>query len=262
MLVVENLRIRFSRYDGLLRRREVIALDGVDLDVRAGEMVAVVGQSGAGKSLLAHAVLGVLPANAHVEGRMTFEGSLLDNARQCALRGRRIALIPQGINWLDPTATAGKQARWGALAAGKLGDRHAIAAEFTRFDLAERVCDAFPHELSGGMARRVLTAIATISRADLLIADEPTTGLDPDVRDISMKLHRTLADQGHAVMVITHDLAVAVRWADRIVVLCDGRSVETLPAERFRAGEFSHPYTHALRAALPEYGFHAPVVDR
>lgn len=258
MLTVEDLKVRFSRYDGLFGRRVTTVLDGVDLEVGAGEFVAVVGQSGAGKSLLAHAILGILPFNATVEGRFVFDGEALDERRRRALRGRRIALVPQAVTWLDPTATAGRQVGWSARAAGHRADDRLITSEFARFDLAATARRLFPHELSGGMARRVLTATATVSRADLLVADEPTTGLDPQVRDLALGLLRDLADQGKAVVVITHDLAAAMSVADRIVVLRSGRTIETADVAVFRSGTPAHPYSRSLRAAQPTHGFVAP----
>lgn len=258
MLAVEDLRVHFTRYRGLLRREELTVLDGVDVDARPGELVAMVGQSGAGKSLFAHAVLGILPANARVEGRMDFAGEPLDPARQRRLRGRRIALVPQAVTWLDPTATAGRQIGWGARAAGLPHGPAVVAAELARFDLAAATAGLHPHQLSGGMARRVLTAIATVSRADLLIADEPTTGLDPDACRLALTLLRRLADEGRTVVVITHDLSAVLPFADRVAILHGGRTVEITEAPVFRDGHPAHPYSRALRSALPEHGFTAP----
>lgn len=259
MLAVEDLQIRFTRYHGLFQRRELTVLDGIDVEARPGELVAMIGQSGAGKSLFAHAVLGILPANARIDGRIRFEGQPLDPARQRRLRGRRIALVPQAVTWLDPTATAGRQIGWGARAAGRAHGRGVIAEELARFDLAAGTADLHPHQLSGGMARRVLTAIATVSRADLLIADEPTTGLDPDASRVALTLLRRLADEGRAVIVISHDLSAVLPVADRVAILHGGRTVEIADASAFRNGGPAHPYSTALRAALPEHGFTAPV---
>jgi peptide/nickel transport system ATP-binding protein len=262
MLLVENLRLSFSRYEGLLQRRTFPVLDGVDVDARRGEMVVVTGQSGAGKSLFAHAVLGILPRNARLDGTMCFDGEKLDRARQRALRGRHIALVPQAVTWLDPSATAGRQAAWSARAAGTYSNRDAIISEFARFDLGEMAMGLFPHQLSGGMARRVLTAIATLSRAELLIADEPTTGLDSETCRLALALLRRLANEGRAVVVITHDLSAALPHADRLVVLHAGRTIEIVSATAFRSVGPAHPYGNALRAALPEFGFTASMEER
>jgi peptide/nickel transport system ATP-binding protein len=255
MLSVRDLKISFTRYDGLLRRTDLRALDGVDVEVERGELLAVVGQSGAGKSLLAHAILGVLPRNATATGRMVFDGLPLDEKRQSELRGRRIALVPQAVTWLDPTARAARQIGWSASAAGLRPTNGAVTRELARYDLSPAAGLLFPHQLSGGMARRVLTAIATISRAEVLIADEPTTGLDPAVRDLSLKLLRRLADEGRCVVVITHDIAAILPFADRFAILRDGRTVECCSSDAFRCGRTAHPYSRALRSALPEFGF-------
>jgi len=252
MLDIESLSVGFWRYRGWLRRELVPVLTGVDLSVRRGELVAIIGQSGAGKSLLAQAILGVLPPTAQVAGRMQFDGQALTPHRQRALRGQRIALVPQGVSWLDPTLRAGRQ---GAYRTISVQD---VRNSFARFDLPAHTTELYPHQLSGGMARRVLTAFATLAGADLLIADEPTTGLDADCRSVALGLLRQLADDGHGVAVITHDLAAILPLADRITILQAGRTIEHTDPDRFRADHLHHPYARALRAALPDHGFHAP----
>jgi peptide/nickel transport system ATP-binding protein len=257
MLDVENLSVSFSRYQGLLRRRDLTVLNGVDVTVQPGELVAMIGQSGGGKSLLAHAVLGILPRNARQEGRLTFEGQVLDTRLQKKLRGHRMVLVPQSVTWLDPTASAGRQVGWGARAAGRDPSRDAVAHEFARHGLEREAMALFPHQLSGGMARRVLTAIATMAQADLLIADEPTSGLDPSVRSMALTLLRRLADEGRAVLVISHDLSAVLPVADHVTVLHNGRTVEIAPGAMIRETGPRHPYSKALWAALPENGFNA-----
>lgn len=131
---------------------------------------------------------------------------------------------------------------------GRPRGRGVIAEELARFDLAAGTADLHPHQLSGGMARRVLTAIA----------DEPTTGLDPDACRVALTLLRRLADAGRAVIVISHDLSAVLTVADRVAILHGGRTVEIADASAFRNGGPAHPYSTALRAALPEHGFTAP----
>lgn len=252
MLHVENLSVGFLRYRGWLRRTLVPVLDGVDLTVKRGELVAIIGQSGAGKSLLAQAILGVLPTTAQVRGQMQFDGQALTPDRQRILRGQRIALVPQGVSWLDPSLRAGHQGCYRQIKAAD------VVRSFARFDLPDHTARLYPHQLSGGMARRVLTAFATLAGADLLIADEPTTGLDHECRGLALGLLRQLADDGHGVAVITHDLAAILPLADRITILQAGRSIEQTDPERFCADHLQHPYARALRAALPDHGFHAP----
>ncbi|MDO5652571.1 MAG: ATP-binding cassette domain-containing protein, partial [Brachymonas sp.] len=131
--------------------------------------------------------------------------------------------------------------------------------ELLRYGLPEVAHQRYPHQLSGGMARRVLTAIATVSHADLLIADEPTSGLDPEVCQMALQHMRSLADAGKGVLVITHDLDAVRHFADRIVVMQAGRTVEEVDAATFASGRAQHPFTRALYHALPQNGFHAHV---
>jgi ABC-type glutathione transport system ATPase component len=255
MLEVHGLHIGFQRYSGLLRRAWMEPVRGVDLQVQAGELVALVGASGAGKSLLAHALLGILPTNAHTHGRLLLDGEALTPRRLAELRGRQIALVPQSLTFLDPLAQARRQVRWAALAAGQPADDAAVREALHRYGLPAEAAARYPHQLSGGMARRVLNAMATVAQARLLIADEPTSGLDPEVSALSLSHLRALADGGRGVLVITHDLQAVLPHADKLVILEDGRSVETTTPSHFFAGRLAHAYSRALRAALPAYGF-------
>lgn len=258
MLEVENMCLSFARYRSLLRREWLPVLNGVNCQVKKGELVALIGASGAGKSLLAHAVLGILPRTAQVSARMVFEGQPLTAQLQKTLRGKRIALVPQAITYLDPTARANRQVAWAAQAANASNTdaKNQACTELLRYGLPEIAHVRYPHQLSGGMARRVLTAIATVSNADLLIADEPTSGLDPEVCHMALSHLRALADEGRGVLVITHDLDSVHHVADRIVVMKDGRTVETVDAQTFSKGNAQHPFTQALYRALPQNGFH------
>ena len=262
VLEIEGLRIAFARYSGWFRRDWLQVIDGLDLRVSAGEVVAVVGASGGGKSLLAHAVLGILPANARVDGRMEYEGATLCAQRQATLRGRAIALVPQGVGWLDPSASARTQVGWAAAAAWRQDRRRprneandSARDELLRFGMPLPTHRLRPFELSGGMARSVLLAAATIGRARLLIADEPTVGLDPARRDRVFSHLRTLADDGRAVIVVTHDLDGAVRVADRLVVVAGGRTVDLLHRADLVSSELPvNSYAKKLFMARPAHG--------
>ncbi|MDJ0387965.1 ATP-binding cassette domain-containing protein [Roseomonas sp. E05] len=256
MLEVSRLSIGFRRPRGLWRREVVPALRDVSLRVRAGEVLAVIGASGAGKSLLAQAILGLLPPNAAMSGEMRFQGAPLDAPR---LRGRRVALVPQSIAWLDPLVRAGRQVEW---AAGRAGlpapDRApAAAAALARFGLGMAAARRFPHQLSGGMARRAMLAIAALGEAELLIADEPTNGLDPENAARVLGHLRARADAGRGVLVISHDLAAVLPLADRVAILREGALQETAPAAAFQGNgmALASPYARALWQALPEVGF-------
>ncbi|WP_419787120.1 ABC transporter ATP-binding protein [Pseudodesulfovibrio sp.] len=258
MLDVRNLSIEFTRYGAGWNRKALHPVRDLSLDVHAGEVVAVVGSSGSGKSLLAHAVLGLLPHNARVSGELLFNGEPLNEKRMHRLRGREIALIPQSVAYLNPLARVGRQVYRSSRLSGKSPRMAAISTDgaFDRYHLERPVKSMFPFQISGGMARRVLTATATAGEASLLIADEPTSGLDPDAARESLRHLRELADSGKAIVLITHDLDSAVDMADRVAVIYAGTTVETLPAVNFRAGDGPlHPYTQAIWNALPQQQF-------
>ncbi|MDR2493598.1 MAG: ABC transporter ATP-binding protein [Spirochaetaceae bacterium] len=251
MLKVKDLSIRFTRYTASYTREQLEAVSSIDIDVAKGEIVAVIGSSGSGKSLLAHAILGILPKNALTGGSIAYNGEELTQKRLAKLRGREIALIPQSVTYLDPTMRVGKQV------AGTSRTRGETEEVFRSFGLAKEVTDFYPHQISGGMARRVLVAAALISGASLILADEPTPGLsDKLIREACGHL-RALADAGRGVLLITHDIMAALTVADKISIFYAGSNVETAPREDFTgAGEaLRHPYTKALWNALPQNGF-------
>lgn len=256
MLEIAGLSVSFGQYVGGFRRRDIPVLNDVDLDVDAGELLAVVGSSGSGKSLLAHAVMGLLPENAVVRGRISYGGRTLDESLLRKLRGRELALVPQGVSYLDPLLRAGKQAlgRQRGLAAKKR-----VRSVFRRFGLAEQAEEMYPHQLSGGMARKVLVSTAALGGARFVIADEPTPGMEPESAAEALQALRELADGGCGVLLITHDIEAALKVADRVAVLYAGEVVETAAAGEFEGtGKvLRHPYSRALWQALPANGFRA-----
>lgn len=257
MLEVEDLRVGFVQYERGLRRRTVEVLTGMDLSVGAGEVVAVVGASGAGKSLLAHAVLGLLPANAVEQGVVRIRGEAVDPEARRRLAGRGVGLLPQSLSHLDPTASVGAQVRRAARLAGSADPRRDARLALAARGLGAEVERRRPHELSGGMARRVLTAMALLGRPELLVADEPTPGLPEDqVRDTLAEL-RAVADDGAGVVLITHDLRAGLVVADRVVVCVAGRTVDVVEPDSFTGGGelLEHPWTRAMWRALPGNGF-------
>jgi peptide/nickel transport system ATP-binding protein len=258
MLDIQNLSIGFSRYTFGLRKEDLCVIRSFDLSIRPGQLMAVIGQSGAGKSLLAHCILGVLPRNARVSGEINFKGEPLTPKRLKTLRGREIALIPQSVTALNPLRNVGVQvARAAQLAGiGKKDAKAVIRRILKRYRLPEEVAGRFPFQLSGGMAHRVLTAIATIGEAQLILADEPTSGLDPTTARETLGHMRELADAGKAVLLISHDVETALEVADRVAVFYNGTTVEVTDAKNFENIEcLRHPYTKALWNALPANGF-------
>ncbi|MEM6521745.1 MAG: ABC transporter ATP-binding protein, partial [Cyanobacteria bacterium P01_C01_bin.70] len=213
--------------------------------------------SGSGKSLLAHALLGILPENAQLSGTMEFQGQLLTPERREALRGKAIALIPQSIGYLDPLMTVGRQVQ----RVGQLSGLPARPAKtlmkhtFARYDLPAHTPQRYPFQLSGGMARRVLVSTAVVTPAQLVIADEPTPGLHPDVVTETLKHLRELAQEGRGVILITHDIEAALQVADRVAVFYAGTTAEIADAKDFATGNLRHPYTQALWRSLPQNDF-------
>ncbi len=257
VLEVRGLEVDFVQYERGLRRRTVHALTGMDLTADAGEVVALVGASGAGKSLLAHAVLGLLPPNAVERGDVLLDGEPLDPAGRRRHAGRGLALLPQAASFLDPVRTVGRQVRRSAVLAGHPDPRRAAADALGRRGLGPEVLRRYPHELSGGMARRVLVAMATMGSPRVLLADEPTTGLPPgDVRR-TLREFRDLADDGGAVVLITHELRAALEVADRVVICRGGATLDVADPAAFTGdgAGLHHPFTRALWQALPGNGF-------
>ncbi|HIR93140.1 MAG TPA: ABC transporter ATP-binding protein [Candidatus Egerieimonas intestinavium] len=253
ILNIRHLNISFTQYEKGLRQVELPVIRDLDVTVREGEMVAVVGSSGSGKSLLAHGVMGILPYNASMGGEILYEGEPLTRERMDRLRGEEIVMVPQSLAYLDPLMKIGPQIRKGKKDAAT---RKKLKDIFKRYELKEEVEQLYPFELSGGMNRRILISTALIGNPRLVIADEPTPGLDLKVAKRAMEHFRELADMGAGVLVITHDLELALEVADRIVVFYAGMTVEEAGASDFDTQEgLRHPYTKALWRAMPKNGF-------
>lgn len=254
LLEVSNLSVSFIQYAGGLHQHTVQAMMDLHVSVEAGEIVAVIGASGSGKSLLAHAILGILPENARMSGTIQYDGSALNAERLADLRGKEIALVPQSVNHLDPLMRVRKQVRGGLPGKGSAAAQRNI---FKRYRIAEQVERMYPFQLSGGMARRVLVATAAISGARLIIADEPTPGMHPEDVMEALNTFKELANEGCAVLLITHDIEAALQTADRVAVFYAGTTVEIASAADFtgRGERLRHPYSKALWQALPQNGF-------
>ncbi len=256
-LQFNNVSVGFRRYAGLLRQNFIPVVQDVDFAVSPGELVGVVGASGAGKSLLAQAVLDYLPPNAVRFGDVALDGEVLAGDALERARGSRVALAPQSLDALDPLLPIGRQIQRLARLSGcsELEAQRAARQTISRYGLSESHLRAYPHELSGGMARRALLATATAGGAQCLIADEPTVGLDAVTATDILAHLRALADEGRTVLVISHDLPALVEVADRIVSLRNGQMVEDTPARLFRTNSPElAPYGRALWDAQPANG--------
>ena len=253
ILSVEHLMISFSQYERGWRKIQLPVIRDLSINIKGHEIVAVVGSSGSGKSLLAHAVMGLLPANASWKGRIAFKGEELTGKRVGELRGRQMVLVPQSVSYLDPLMKVGDQVRRGH----KDGISRARSREVLgRYGLGEDTEELYPFQLSGGMTRRVLISTAVMEKPELVIADEPTPGLHISAAKRVLSHFREIADRGAGVLLITHDLELALQVADRIVVFYTGTNVEEAAVSDFQKEErLRHPYTRALYRAMPSHGF-------
>ncbi len=249
-----------------LSRGERVLLQDVSFSLSSGEQLAVIGETGSGKTMLALSILGLLPANVRMRsGCIRMDGTVLSTEKQLqTLRGDKLVYIPQnGAEFLLPTRTVRKQL-YDSLKKLCLPRRDfpALAAEKLRlagFDAPETILNKYPFQLSGGMAQRVTIALAACSRARLLIADEPTNGLDEAGRAQFFALLDSIFPDA-AKLIITHDISVAAR-CDRVLVLCGGRMLETGVSSTVLSAP-RHPYTKALLAAQVANGMQPSPVLR
>lgn len=262
LLQVEDLSVAFRMYDEdapffHARQREVSVIESLSISVHVGEIVAVVGASGSGKTLLADAILGLFEPNATVCGRIWFDGESMNAAALERVRGRGVSLVPQSVNHLDPLMKVGRQVEGFAHPEADYAERRRKREElFARYGLSEKVAQQYPFELSGGMARRVLLCCALMDDPRVIIADEPTPGLDLDLAVRAFDDFRDFANAGGGVLLITHDIELALHVADRVAVFKDGTVVEETAVANFASPDLlEHPFSKELWHALPEHDF-------
>ena len=261
LLQIDDLSIGFSMYDDRsvrLTRSMRYVIEHLSLSIHEGEILALVGASGSGKSLLADASLGLFAPNALVTGRIWFDGEACDARTLAQLRGRKMAFVPQSIEALDPLQRVGKQIEGMARGMSKRAARERRRALFARYRLDETAARKYPFELSGGMARRVLLIGALMNNPRVIVADEPTPGLDMELAVRAMDDFRAFAGEGGGVLLVTHDIELALRVADRIAVFKDGTVVEETATANFASPDLlRHPFSRELWYALPEHDFAA-----
>jgi peptide/nickel transport system ATP-binding protein len=259
LLEVENLQTHFRTPDGVNR-----AVDGVSFHVEEGETLAVVGESGCGKSVTANSILRLVPEPpGKIAGSIRFRGTdllKLSEREMRKIRGNDISMIFQEpMTSLNPVLTVGRQLGETLRLHERLGRREADerAVEMLRLvgiPEAKRRLDEYPHQMSGGMRQRVMIAIALSCRPKLLLADEPTTALDVTIQAQILDLMKDLKTKiGAAIVLITHDLGIVAEVAERVMVMYAGRKVEEAPvAQLYRTPR--HPYTQGLFGAVPKLG--------
>jgi peptide/nickel transport system ATP-binding protein len=256
VLDVRDLRVEFPT-----RRRLLTALDGVSLSIRRGEILGVVGESGAGKSMTGMAILGLLePPGRIAGGAIHLSGERIDTLAEHEMekvRGRRIGAIFQDpLTSLNPLFRVGDQ----------LVETIRLHTDLTREQAAARALgllrevgipapedrmNSYPHQFSGGMRQRVVIALALCAEPELIVADEPTTALDVSIQaQITALLRQLCTDRGTAVMLVTHDMGVIAETADRVAVMYAGRLVETGPVDDV-VRRPQHPYTAGLMGSIP-----------
>ena len=259
LLQVKNLRIEFPTRRGLL-----VAVDDISFDIDPGEILGVVGESGAGKSLTGAAIIGLLePPGRIAGGQILLEGERIDNLPYeliRRIRGRRIGAIFQDpLTSLNPLYTVGRQLVETILTHLPVTEKQArqraldLLKEVGIPSAAERI-DHYPHQFSGGMRQRVVIALALCAEPRLIIADEPTTALDVSIQaQIITLLKRLCREHGTAVMLVTHDMGVIAEAADRVAVMYSGRIAEIGPVNEVVL-HAKHPYTHGLMGSIPHIG--------
>jgi len=256
LLEVKNLRVEFPT-----RRGTLVALDDVSFDIAPGEILGVVGESGAGKSLTGSAIIGLLdPPGRVAAGEIRFQGRRIDNLpyeEMRRMRGRHIGAIFQDpLTSLNPLFTVGRQLvetiqAHLPLDAAQARKRAIELLQETGIPAAEARIDQYPHQFSGGMRQRVVIALALAGNPQLIVADEPTTALDVSIQaQIISLLKRLCREHGAAVMLVTHDMGVIAETCDRVAVMYAGRVAEIGPVQAVIHAP-AHPYTAGLMGSIP-----------
>jgi len=256
ILDIKNLSLFFKG-----EKRDYQALYDVNLSLEKGQIHALVGESGCGKTMTSMSIINLLPKTAYIQtGEIFFEGKNLLGLKEHEmreLRGNKIALIPQDpMTSLDPLYTIGNQLVESIQAHSKVSKNQALrkareVLTLVKIPNVDKTLDLYPHEISGGMKQRVIIAMALASKAELIIADEPTTALDVTIQKQIMDLILEIKKEFQtAVLLITHDLALVSNYADTVTIMYSGHVVEQAPSSEFFKNTL-HPYSKALLNSLP-----------
>ncbi|MFZ1897380.1 ABC transporter ATP-binding protein [Methanoregula sp.] len=259
LIRISGLRVAFSTCS-----EEIRAVDSVDLDIRSGDSLSLIGESGCGKTVMGMAIMGLLPKNAMISGSIRYGDqeilSASDRTMQ-QIRGKEIAMISQNsANSLNPVMTIGDQIEEPLLIHHLLPSTEARSEAIRLlsalgFDEPETAAGRYPHEFSGGMRERILIALALICNPRLIIADEPTAGLDAQVKSQILRLIKKQIASNRTLFLITHDMGTASSLSTRMAVMYAGELVEAGPTKEVLAMP-RHPYTQGLLASLPSAGLH------
>ena len=254
MLKFDNLTIDVAQFRWLGKKQWSPLLQNISLDVQPGEMVALVGGSGEGKSLLLQSVLGLLPKNMRCNGNITLNGTELTEKTKPQHRGNSLCYIPQAVSALNPLIHIGPQLERAAILSGQHIKMHDVALHLQQYNLQSSLINSYPSQLSGGMAKRVLASSATLSCAEYILADEISSWLDDEHAVQLLSNMKSLCHSGRGVLWVTHDLAMAVRFADRIALLRNGSLEEVLSSQKLKQGG-GGKWLQCLWNALPEHQF-------
>ncbi|MGV4198755.1 ATP-binding cassette domain-containing protein [Citrobacter murliniae] len=251
MLSLKQASLEVARYRWYGARNWSSLLQDISFDVAPGQMVALVGGSGEGKSLLLQCLLDLLPENLRFQGTVTLDGKKLERNDIRAFRGNTFSYVPQGVQALNPLLTVKKHLKRVSQLSGQAWKTEEIEHLLQRSELESSVLEAFPRQLSGGMAKRVLACHASLSQARYILADEITAWLDAPLANQLLEQLRGLCEQGRGVLWVTHDLTLAARHADRIVALHQGRVSDNVSREQLLRGDISEHLQRQWKA-LPE----------
>ena len=255
MLQLKNVTLSHGQERWFRPRQWQPILQDINLELQEGELVALVGSSGEGKSLLLQSILGLLPNTMKVTGQIALDKQTLTAKQQQTLRGNTIGYIPQSVSALNPLLKVGKQIIKSSQLNGQNTTHQTLCEQLSHYHLCHSLLNQYPLMLSGGMAKRLLMISATLNPTRFILADEVTAWLDQQHSEILLQHLKALCQQGQGILWVTHDLHLAARFADRVILLNEGTIKETVTTETLSSGGGSH-WLQSLWRTLPEHQFH------